>query len=145
MRDLAVRKVRGSRKRAVVAAIRSFGRPFTTEQMFKICSDMPNPISRATLYRILRALRQEGTLKDVFLPHGQQVSIYTESAIVCVVECADCGLYANCPGISDSLALAMERTELEPTLTAVFLRSRCPRLTDCNKLTEQAEAAAQIG
>ncbi len=142
MRDLPETKIRGSRKRAVVAAIRNFGRPFTTEQMFKICSDMPKPISRATLYRILRTLREEGTLKDVFLPHGQQVSIYTKSAIVCVVECADCGLYANCPGISGSLASAMEGTELEPTLTAIFLRSRCPRLTDCKKLTEQEEGVS---
>lgn len=127
------REIRGPRRRAVVALIQNFGRPFTTEEMFKVCSGMPNPISRATLYRILRTLREEGALKDVFLPHGQQISIYTDSAAVCVVECSDCGLYANCPGISTSLASAIEQAELEPALTAIFLRSRCPKLRDCRR------------
>lgn len=119
-------RVRGARRLAVVALIREFGRPFTTEQLWKVCSQMPNPISRATLYRLLRVLREEGLLKDIFLPHGQQVSIYTNAATVCVVECSGCGLYADCPELSSGLASAIERAKLKPSLTAIFLRGLCP-------------------
>ncbi|CAN5808968.1 hypothetical protein BH09VER1_BH09VER1_32790 [soil metagenome] len=111
--------------------IQNFGQPFTTEQMFKACSRLPNPISRATLYRILRTLREEGALKDVFLPHGQQVSIYTDSTLICVMECSDCGVYANCPGLKDKLALAVAESAIEPALMAIFLRSPCPKKNGC--------------
>jgi Fe2+ or Zn2+ uptake regulation protein len=124
-------KTLGPRRRAVIGLMREMGRPFTIAQLWKICSRMPNAISRATLYRLVRALRDEGTVKEIFLPHGQQILVYTDSPVICVVECLTCGLYADCPTLSAQLVPVIAQSEITPTQTVIFLRGPCQNINDC--------------
>jgi Fe2+ or Zn2+ uptake regulation protein len=137
-------KTRSPRRRAVIALIRDFGKPFTAKQLWEVCGDLPHPISRATLYRILRALRDKGIVKDIFLSYGEQVSIYANSSIVCVVECLSCGLYTSCPKLTASLATTIEQSEMDPSQTAIFLRSPCPRIDGCKRQGVQKEASSKM-
>jgi len=138
MRDRPEIVNRISKRKAVVALIRDFGRPFTTEQLWEACRAMPNPISLATLYRILKKLRNEGVIKDICLPHGQQVSVYTDSAVVCVVECLNCGRYANCQALSTQFTSLIGQSEIDPAQAIILLRSPCCRGDECGTCENRA-------
>jgi len=122
---------RASRRRKVVALIRELGRPFTAEQIWKICSAWPDRISRATLYRILRALRDKSILKFIVLPNGRQVAVCTEARTFCIVECLDCGNYIDCPKLQADLCDWVEHLQPSAHEAAVYLRSGCPHQPRC--------------
>lgn len=72
-------------------------------------------------------LRDEGWIKEICLPHGKRIFAHTETDVLCIMECEDCGRFTAfaAHGLSDQLAIAAHERHLSPVLTSVYVRGRC--------------------
>ncbi|MFZ0711418.1 MAG: transcriptional repressor [Terrimicrobiaceae bacterium] len=58
------------RQKAIREVIDDLDGTFTAMQLWRKCRECKRAISRATVYREVRMLREEGYIKDIVLPHG---------------------------------------------------------------------------
>jgi Fe2+ or Zn2+ uptake regulation protein len=113
------------RQKAIRETIDALDGPFTAMQLWRKCRERRLAISRATVYREIRMLREEGYIKDIVLPHGLHVSARTDAEGCCITECEDCGRFRMCPAFVMEVADAAVNTPVIPSHAAVYLRGRC--------------------
>jgi Fe2+ or Zn2+ uptake regulation protein len=113
------------RKQAVVNAVKQVQNPFTAEQLFHMARRLVPGVSRATVYRTICILRDEGCIKEVCLPHGKRIFAHTNAGVLCVMEC--CGRFTTFPAaeLSSQLAIVARERHLSPVHTSVYVRGRC--------------------
>ena len=115
------------RKQAVINAVKQVQSSFTAEELFHIARRLVPGISRATVYRTICILRDEGCVKQVCLPHGKRIFAHTDADVLCVMECEDCGRFTTFPaaGLSGQLAMVARERHLSPVHTSVYVRGQC--------------------
>jgi len=113
------------RKKVVLDAIESMGVPFTALQLWRYISKSDAGVSRATVYRILQSLREEGFIKDIVLSHGLHVSIRTEEEAYCIMECTDCGRFQMCPDLAAKMTVSSQNLSMIPGQIAIHIRAKC--------------------
>jgi Fe2+ or Zn2+ uptake regulation protein len=115
------------RKQAVINAVKQVQSPFTVEQLFHMAKRLVPGVSRATVYRTICILRDEGSVKEVCLPHGKRIFAHTDADVLCVMECEDCGRFTTFPDgeLSAQLAIVARERHLSPMHASVYVRGRC--------------------
>ena len=115
------------RKQAVINAVKQVHSPFTAEQLFRLARRLIPGVSRATVYRTIRILRDEGCVKEVCLPHGKRIFAHTDADVLGVMECEDCGRFTTFPAVelSGQLVIMARERHLSPVHTSVYVRGRC--------------------
>ena len=115
------------RKQAVINAVKQVQSPFTAEQLFHMAKRLVPGVSRATVYRTICILRDEGCIKEVCLPHGKRIFAHTDADVLCVMECEDCGRFTTFPAakLSSHLAIVARERHLSPAHASVYVRGRC--------------------
>jgi Fe2+ or Zn2+ uptake regulation protein len=122
---MAVKVNLSKRKKVVLDAIEAMGEPFTALQLWRYISKSDAGVSRATVYRILQGLREDGTIKDIVLSHGLHISIRTEEEAYCIMECVDCGRFQMCPDLAATMTASSQNLSMIPGQIAIHIRARC--------------------
>lgn len=112
-------------QRAVRLAIDALAGPFTAAQLFQRCREFHPGISRATVYRELRKLREEHYIRDIILPHGLHVSVRSDTDGCCIAECEDCGRFGLCAQFPLDRTLADVPIPVIPSHVAIYLKGPC--------------------
>lgn len=116
-------KILTRQKRIVREAVQTMPNPFTAKDVCDSLATARPRVSRATIYRVLTLLREEGALREFWFPNGRRVCIRADDRIVQIVECADCGLL-QCPPLSAAAQKLAAKNSLE---TILYQKMNCPR------------------
>ncbi|HEY5779810.1 MAG TPA: transcriptional repressor, partial [Terrimicrobiaceae bacterium] len=115
------------RKQAVVSAVKAVQSPFTAEQLYRVAQRFLPGVSRSTVYRTICILRDEGSIREVCLPHGKRILAHTDANILCVMECEDCGRFLSIPTaeLSSQLSSVAHERNFSPVQSSIYVRGRC--------------------
>jgi Fe2+ or Zn2+ uptake regulation protein len=115
------------RKQAVINASKEVQGPFTAEQLFHIAQRFLPGVSRSTVYRTICILRDEGCLKEIYLPHGRRIFAHTDADVLCIIECEDCGRFTTCPAgaVSGQLEITARESRLSLVHASIYARGHC--------------------
>jgi Fe2+ or Zn2+ uptake regulation protein len=126
-------------KRIVMDAVKGMPTLFTARDLCDALAANRPRVSRATVYRVIAILRNEGSIREVWFPSGKRICINSDEPLVCIVECADCGdlRYESTERFSTLLANVGEQHVLHAT---VHQRVSCR----CVESTDNAFSQARI-
>jgi Fur family transcriptional regulator, ferric uptake regulator len=115
------------RKQAVVSAVKAVQGPFTAEQLFQLAQQFLPGISRSTVYRTICILRNEGSIREVCLPHGERLFSHTDADVLCVLECEECGRFISIPaaGLSSQVASVARERHFSAVQSTIYVRGQC--------------------
>ena len=101
--------------------------PFTAEQLFHMAQRFLPGVSRSTVYRTIGILRDEGCLKEIYLPHGRRIFAHTDADVLCIIECEDCGRFTTCLAValSGQIEVAVRERHLSLVHASIYARARC--------------------
>jgi len=130
--SLEARGVRLTRQRRVLADILdNVGRHVNAQDLLTIGKQRDSSINRATVYRTLRLLKQEGLIDELDLLHFEGEKHFYEPrprASHVHVGCGRCGAVVELEsGVPEVLAAEVrDRTGFEPDSIRIEVRAICP-------------------